>query len=90
MAVEVKEFTHASFNAFLTGENDGEKRLMGVKCRSCRHLSAEPRPMCPSCHGKDMEWFQFSGKGRLSTFTCISIVSPPRHFVPGSSIPPSR
>ena len=75
MAVEVKGFTNASFNAFLTGENDGERRLMGVKCRSCGHLSAEPRPMCPSCHGKDMEWFQFSGKGRLSTFTCISIVS---------------
>jgi len=75
MAVEVNGFTNASFNAFLTGENDGERRLMGVKCRSCGHLSAEPRPMCPSCHGKDMEWFQFSGKGRLSTFTCISIVS---------------
>ncbi len=75
MAVEAKGFTNASFNAFLTGDNDGERRLMGVKCRSCGHLSAQPRPMCPSCHGKDMEWFQFSGKGRLSTFTCISIVS---------------
>ena len=31
--------------------------------------------MCSSCHGKDVEWFQFSGKGRLSTFTCISIVT---------------
>ena len=75
MADEAKEFTNASFNAFLTGEDNGEKRLMGVRCRSCGHKSAEPRPMCPSCHGKDMEWFQFSGKGRLSTFTCISIVS---------------
>ena len=71
MAEAVKEFTGASFNAFLTEE----KRLMGVRCRSCGHLSAEPRPMCSSCHGNDIEWFQFSGKGRLSTFTCISIVS---------------
>lgn len=48
---------------------------MGVRCRSCGHLSAEARPMCPSCRSKDVEWFQFSGKGRLSTFTCISIVT---------------
>jgi len=75
MAVETKKFTSASFNAFLTGENTGERCLMGVRCKSCGHLSAEPRPMCPSCHGSDIEWFQFSGKGRLSTFTCISIVT---------------
>ena len=68
---EIKEFNGASFNSFLSEE----KRLMGVRCRSCSHLSAEARPMCPSCHSKDVEWFQFSGKGRLSTFTCISIVT---------------
>ena len=71
MAEQVKAFTGASFNGFLTGE----KRLMGVRCRACGHLSAEPRPMCYSCHSNDVEWFQFSGKGRLSTFTCISIVT---------------
>ena len=74
MPDEVKDFTAASFNDCLTGEDNREKRLMGVRCKSCGRLSVEPRPMCPSCHGKDMEWFQFSGKGRLSTFTCISIV----------------
>ena len=30
--------------------------------------------MCPECHGFNMEWHQFSGKAKLSTFTCISIV----------------
>ena len=75
MPDEVKDFTAASFNDFLTGEDNREKRLRGVRCKSCGRLSVEPRPTCPSCHGKDMEWFQFSGKGRLSTFTCISIVS---------------
>ena len=30
--------------------------------------------MCPECHGSDMEWHPFSGKAKLSTFTCISIV----------------
>ena len=65
-----KDFTAASYHAYL---ND-EKRLMGVRCRSCGKLSAVPRPMCAACQSKDMEWHEFSGKGRLSTFTCISIV----------------
>ena len=51
-----------------------ERQLVGVRCKSCGHLSPEPRPMCPECHGFDMEWHQFSGKAKLSTFTCISMV----------------
>ncbi|MEE8465095.1 MAG: OB-fold domain-containing protein [Dehalococcoidia bacterium] len=51
-----------------------ERMLVGVKCQSCGHLSPEPRPMCPECHGFDMEWHPFSGKAKLNTFTCISIV----------------
>ena len=51
-----------------------ERMLVGVKCQSCGHLSPEPRPMCPECHGFDMEWHPFSGKAKLDTFTCISIV----------------
>ena len=70
MADEPKEFNAATYYAYLVEE----KRLMGVRCRSCGELSAVPRPICAGCHGKDMEWHQFSGNGRLSTFTCISIV----------------
>ena len=70
MAEEDRAFTAASFNAYLTQE----KKLVGVRCRACGTLSPEPRPMCHACHGRDMEWHEFSGKARLSTFTCISIV----------------
>ena len=66
---ETREFTAASFNAYLK-----EGKLMGMRCRACGALSAEPRPMCPDCHGRDVEWHQFSGKGQLTTFTCISVV----------------
>ena len=66
-----REFNATSYKALLIEE----KRLMGVRCRSCGHLFAEARPLCPVCRSKDVEWFQFSGKGRLSTFTCISIVT---------------
>ena len=51
-----------------------EQKLVGVRCKDCGHLSPEPRPMCPECHGFNMEWHQFSGKAKLNTFTCISIV----------------
>ena len=64
------EFNSAAFYNKLKEE----KKLVGVKCQDCGHLSPEPRPMCPECHGFNMEWHQFSGKATLSTFTCISIV----------------
>ena len=64
------EFNSTAFYKHL---KDGHK-LVGVKCKACGHLSPEPRPMCPECHGFDMEWHQFSGKAKLNTFTCISIV----------------
>ena len=64
------EFNSAAFYNKLKEE----KKLVGVKCQDCGHLSPEPRPMCPECHGVNMEWHQFSGKATLSTFTCISIV----------------
>ncbi len=63
-------FTAQAFYRYLKEE----KRLMGVRCRACGNLAAQARPMCPACHSTDIEWHQFSGKGRLSTFTCISIV----------------
>ncbi len=63
-------FTAQAFYRYLKEE----KRLMGVRCRACGNLAVQSRPMCPACHSSDMEWHQFSGKGRLSTFTCISIV----------------
>jgi uncharacterized OB-fold protein len=51
-----------------------ERQLVGVKCNACGHISPEPRPLCPECHRFDMEWHQFSGRAKLSTFTCISVV----------------
>ena len=70
MTSDGKDFNAASFYSYLIEE----KRLMGVRCRSCGVLSAVPRPICDTCHGNEMEWYEFSGKSKLSTFTCISIV----------------
>ena len=65
----------SEFNATAFYNNlKNEQKLVGVKCKACGHLSPEPRPMCPECNRFDMEWHQFSGKAKLETFTCISIV----------------
>ena len=64
-----RDFNAASFYEYLK-----EGKLMGTRCRACGHLSAEARPVCFSCHSKEVEWHQFSGQGELGTFTCISIV----------------
>ena len=70
MLSDSKEFTAHSFYRYLTED----KRLMGVRCRGCGELTIEPRPTCAKCHGREMEWYEYSGRGHLSSFTCISIV----------------
>lgn len=69
MAEAIREFNAASFYAYLK-----EGQFMGVRCRACGQLCAAARPMCPACHRREMEWFRFSGQGKLSAFTCISVV----------------
>lgn len=69
MAKDSSEFNAASYHTHLKEQ----RRLRGVRCRSCGNLSAVPRPRCVSCRSREMEWYEFSGKARLSTFTCISV-----------------
>ena len=69
MTTETRAFNAASFFAYLK-----EGQLMGIRCRACGKLSAEARPMCQACHSRDIEWFAFNGRGKLSAFTCISVV----------------
>lgn len=63
-----KEFTSASFYGFLD-----EKKLMGSKCKKCGALYLPPRPLCVQCRGDEMEWFQFSGKGKLASFSVVRV-----------------
>ena len=55
-------------------ENLKENKLVGVQCNVCGELSAEIRYFCSACQGADLSEKEFCGKGKLSTFTCISIV----------------
>jgi uncharacterized protein len=63
-----RAFTARSFQQFVD-----ERRLMGSRCRSCGALHLPPRPMCPVCHGGQMDWAEMAGRGRLLAFTSIYI-----------------
>ena len=64
-------FNDISFQRFL-----GEDRLMGCRCRSCGAQFVPPKPLCSKCHGGDLEWVEYDGRGTLAAFTCIRIVPP--------------
>jgi uncharacterized OB-fold protein len=63
-----RAFTATSFYQFL-----GEHKLMASRCQSCGALYEPPRPLCPACHGDEMEWVEMGGQGKLVAFTAIYI-----------------
>jgi uncharacterized OB-fold protein len=50
-----------------------EGKLMGRRCKNCNALYFPPRAECVKCLApeEDVEWVEFSGKGRLLTYTRI-------------------
>jgi len=50
-----------------------ERKLVGSRCKSCGILFFPARPMCPECHGNDMEADELSGKGKLAAYSIIYI-----------------
>lgn len=48
------------------GARRGELRIQ--RCRSCGKAYFFPRPFCPNCSSKDVEWFTASGKGKLYSY----------------------
>ena len=46
--------------------------LIGSKCTTCGELFFPSRVVCPNCRRKgNLEPFQFSGKGKIHTFSVI-------------------
>jgi hypothetical protein len=51
---------------FWAGARRGELRIQ--RCRTCDKAYFFPRPFCPRCSSKDVEWFTASGKGKLYSY----------------------
>ncbi len=48
------------------------------RCRDCAQHYFYPRPLCPHCLSRNVEWVAVSGRGRLHTFVINH--RPPRNF----------
>lgn len=61
-------------HAFWDAARDG--RLVTQRCAGCGRLQHPPRPMCPSCHGLDLEVVDLAGTGVVYSY---SILHHPQH-----------
>ena len=59
---------------------DAAKRrvLMVQRCDACGQHYFYPRPLCPRCFSRAVQWVEVSGRGRLHTYTIN--YRPPRKF----------
>ena len=65
---EEKEFTMKNYFDFLI-----EGKLMGSKCKKCGKLHIPPRKICEKCQSTDLEWIEFSGNGKLATYSLVHV-----------------
>jgi uncharacterized protein len=54
------------------------RQLLIQRCTACDRHYFYPRPLCPHCLSRDVEWVAASGRGRLHTFVINH--RPPRNF----------
>ena len=47
-----------------------QRRLMLPRCGRCGPFFY-PRRLCPTCHGRDVDWMQASGRGTLYSFSIV-------------------
>ena len=58
-------------------EGAREHKLVLQHCTGCGLYSAQPRVVCPQCHGEAFEWSQVSGKGRIHSYTIVHSTTVP-------------
>jgi uncharacterized OB-fold protein len=52
-------------------EGAAQGRLVLPRCLACAHVIWYPRPFCPQCGARDVEWFEATGKGTVYSFTTV-------------------
>lgn len=67
------EFTIDNFYNYIK-----EEKLMANKCNKCGKVLVPPKPMCPECLSKNLQWKELPKTGKLLTYTIIHIA--PKKF----------
>ncbi|MCK5561516.1 MAG: Zn-ribbon domain-containing OB-fold protein [Thermoplasmata archaeon] len=47
-------------------------KLKGTKCKKCDKVYFPPKADCTDCNSSEVEWLEFSGNGKLQTYTIIN------------------
>ena len=63
------DFNTAAYRQFLS-----QSKIMACRCLDCGQIYLPPRPICPDCHSRNMEWAELSGEGVIVAFSLISVV----------------
>jgi len=50
-----------------------QKKLLGLKCKSCGAVTVPPKMMCRSCASPNLEVLELKGTGRIQTFTTCQV-----------------
>jgi uncharacterized OB-fold protein len=45
------------------------RRLLYQRCQTCGHIVFEPAPLCRWCTGRDLQWEESNGEGRVYSWT---------------------
>ena len=54
-----------------------EGRLMIQRCQECHAFNFPPRPLCPECGSRDLDWHQSKGTGEVHTYSVETGASDP-------------
>jgi uncharacterized OB-fold protein len=52
-----------------------QRKLMGLRCKSCRTVVLPPRSLCPQCRSKDLQWIELNGTGKLLTYSIVHVAA---------------
>lgn len=61
------EFTRPFWTALSEG------RFLTTRCVKCSHMTFPPKPLCPECWSKDVEWVPLKGEGVLRSYTEVCV-----------------
>ena len=48
-----------------------QRRLVAPRCRACGLVFLYPRVTCPGCLGREFDWLDLSGRGRVYSCTVV-------------------
>ena len=52
-----------------------QKKLLGLKCKSCGAVTVPPKMVCRSCASPELDVVELKGNGKIQTFTTCNVAA---------------